>query len=170
MPDGRLLAIYLNDHLGGATLGVELTKRALRSNRGTELGVFLGRLLAEIEEDKRSLEQVMEGMGVKKSPFKPPIAVVAERLGRLKLNGRLTGYSPLSRVLELEALTMGVHAKLSLWRNLRDATEVAARVHTVDLDRLITRAEAQLTGLEEHRSAAGRRAFAASRDASSAAG
>jgi hypothetical protein len=170
MPDGRLLAIYLNDHLGGATLGVKLTKRALRSNRGTDFGTFLGHLLVEIEEDKRSLEEVMEGLGVKKSTFKPPIAVIAERLGRLKLNGQLTGYSPLSRVLELEGLTMGVHAKLSLWRNLRDATPVPTRVPGVDLDALIARAEAQLERLEEHRSVAAERAFATRRGASTAAG
>ncbi len=160
MPDGRLLAIYLNDHLGGATLGIELTKRALRNNRGTELGSFLGRLLAEIEEDKRSLEQVMEAIGVKKSAFKPPIAVVAERLGRLKLNGRLTGYSPLSRVLELEGLSMGVEAKLSLWQNLRDANVLPENGPDVDLDELISRAERQRATLARQRLAAARHAFA----------
>ena len=37
----RLLAIYLNDHLAGATVGVELTLRAARENNGSELGDFL---------------------------------------------------------------------------------------------------------------------------------
>lgn len=164
MPDGRLLAIYLNDHLAGATLGVELTKRALKSNRGDDLGTFLQRLLVEIEEDKRSLEQLMGSLGVKKSVVKRRAAVVVERLGRLKLNGRVTSYSPLSRVLELEGLTMGVHAKLSLWRNLRDATDVTNRVAAVDLEHLIARAEKQLAGLEEQRAGAARRAFAAAED------
>ena len=159
MPAGRLLAIYLNDHFAGAALGLELTKRALRSNRGTSFGVFLEGFLAEVEEDRRSLERVMDALGVKKSPLKRPLAIAAERLGRLKLNGQVTGYSPLSRVLELEGLTMGVKAKLSLWQNLRDATD--ARVHGVDLDGLIARAERQLDGLEEQRLAAARRAFAA---------
>jgi hypothetical protein len=158
----RLLAIYLNDHLAGASLGVELTKRALRSNRGTPFGDFLAGFLAEVEEDKRALEQVMEALGVKKSPFKRPVAIVAERLGRLKLNGQVTGYSPLSRVLELEGLTMGVKAKLSLWRNLRDATDTGTRRDNVDLDALIARAEHQLSGLEGQRLGAGRRAFAPS--------
>jgi hypothetical protein len=170
MPDGRLLAIYLNDHLAGATLGVELTKRALKRNRGNELGAFLQGLLREIEEDKRSLERVIESLGIKKSVVKPPAAVVAERLGRLKLNGQVTGYSPLSRVLELEGLTMGVRAKLSLWRNLREAADVAARVPGVDLESLIARAETQLADLDEQRAAAARTAFAAQGGASSPAG
>ena len=161
MPD-RLLAIYLNDHFAGASLGLELTKRVLRSNRGTPLGVFLEGFLAEVEEDKRVLEQVMGAVGVKKSPFKRPIAIAAERLGRLKLNGQITGYSPLSRVLELEGLTMGVRGKLSLWQNLRVAADAPERAAGVDLDALIARAERQLTGLEEQRLAAARRAFRSS--------
>jgi len=162
MPDGRLLVIYLNDHLAGAALGTELTKRSLRSNSGTALGTFLEGFLAEVEEDRRSLERVMDALGVKKSPFKRPAAVVAERLGRLKLNGQVRGYSPLSRVLELEGLSMGVEAKLSLWQNLRDVPEVSAQLRGVDLDALIERAERQRSSLERERLSAARRAFAAS--------
>jgi hypothetical protein len=34
-----------------------------------------------------------------------------EKVGRLKLNGQLTGYSPLSRVVELEGLLAGIAGK-----------------------------------------------------------
>jgi hypothetical protein len=50
----RLLAIYLNDHLAGATAGLELARRARGSNRDTELGEFLERLTGEIEEDREA--------------------------------------------------------------------------------------------------------------------
>jgi hypothetical protein len=43
----------------------------------------------------------------------------AEKAGRLKLNGELLGYSPLSRLEELEALSLGVEGKLALWTALR---------------------------------------------------
>jgi hypothetical protein len=161
--DGRLLAIYLNDHLAGATMGIELTRRSLRANRGTDLGRFLEELLREIEEDRRTLVSIMEALGVPKSAVKPRLAVAAERVGRLKLNGQLTGYSPLSRVLELEGLTIGVAGKLSLWRNLRDGAELAERLPAVDLDALIARAERQLSSIAEHRVAAARVALAAPR-------
>jgi hypothetical protein len=160
VPDGRLLAIYLNDHLAGATVGVELTRRSLRSNQGTELGRFLQELLTEILEDRAELEGLMERLRVPKSKPKRAFAVVAERLGRLKLNGQLTGYSPLSRVLELEGLAIGIRGKLNLWRNLRDATDVGARAPGIDLERLMARAEDQLGRLDEHRSTAARLAFA----------
>jgi hypothetical protein len=162
--DGKLLAIYLNDHLAGATVGVELTRRSLRANRGTDLGRFLEDLLGEIEEDKRTLEAIMDAVGVGKSPVKPRLAVAAERLGRLKLNGQVTGYSPLSRVLELEGLTIGVAGKLSLWRNLRDAAGLADRLPGIDLDALIARAERQLSSIAERRIAAARLALAAPGD------
>ncbi|MDQ3865373.1 MAG: hypothetical protein M3304_00880 [Actinomycetota bacterium] len=159
MADGKLLSVYLNDHLAGASLGIELTRRSLRSNRGSELGRFLEELLAEIVDDRNALETAMGRLGVRKSRVKPALAVAAERVGRLKLNGQLTGYSPLSRVLELEGLTLGIHGKLSLWRNLR-TSDVAQRVPDLDLERLIERAESQLGRVEEHRLAAARLAFA----------
>lgn len=158
MPDGRLLAIYLNDHLGGATAGVELAKRALRANRGSELGTFLEGLVAELEEDRRTLRSVIAHLGIPESRVKPALGLVAERLGRLKLNGQLRGYSPLSRVLELEGLAMGIEGKASLWRNLRE-TPVAERLGEVDLDELVARAERQQAGLEPHRLDAVRLAF-----------
>ena len=58
-----LLAIYLNDHLAGSTVGVELARRARGSNDGTELGEFLATLAAEIEEDRDTLGEVMGSVG-----------------------------------------------------------------------------------------------------------
>jgi hypothetical protein len=159
VPDGRLLAIYLNDHLAGARIGVDLTRRCLRANRGSELGRFLEGLLADVEEDRRTLERVMGELGVRKSRGKRAAAVVAERLGRLKPNGQLTGYSPLSRVLELEGLTIGIEGKVSLWRNLR-AAGVGERLPGVDLDRLLERAKEQRAAVEPYRLDAAKRAFA----------
>ena len=84
---------------------------------------------------------------------------MAKQAGRLKLNGQITGYSPLSRVIELEGLTIGIAGKRSLWRNLRDAADVADRLDGIDLDRLLSRAESQLERLEDQRVEAARRAF-----------
>ena len=159
MPDGRLLGIYLNDHLAGATVGLELARRARRNNSGSDFGRFLEALERELEEDKRALEQVIERLGFRASAAKRAVAIVAERAGRLKPNGQITGYSPLSRVLELEGLTIGVAGKRSLWRNLRDGAGVDDRLVGIDLDRLLERAESQLERLEDRRVEAARRAF-----------
>jgi hypothetical protein len=48
---------------------------------------------------------------VRRNPVKVALAVGAERLGRLKPNGRLVRYSPLSRFVELDILAMGIEGK-----------------------------------------------------------
>lgn len=153
-----MLGIYLDDHRAGSTLGIELAKRSLRNNRGTTFGTFLEQLLREILEDRRTLEQVLDAVGAPRSRLKAALAVAGERLGRLKLNGQFVGYSPLSRLVEFEALTVGVTGKLALWRALQCVDD--ERVRRFDLEALAHRAEAQLTGLEQHRLEAARLAFA----------
>ena len=51
---------------------------------------------------------------------------VAERLGRLKLNGRIVSYSPLSRLAELEGLGLLLAHNASLWRSLETIGEEGA--------------------------------------------
>jgi hypothetical protein len=145
MPDR--LAIYLNDHLAGATVGVELARRALGSNEGNpEFGPALTELRAEIEADRETLKAVMDQLGVGQSKLKPAAAALGERLGRLKPNGQLCGYSPLSRLDELEILQIGVAGKRRLWRALEHTR--AEELADFDLAALAERATAQLRRLE----------------------
>ena len=116
---GRLLQIYLSDHLAAATAGVALARRAARSNAGNATGDFLQRLAAEIEEDRATLRRVALNLGVSGSRPKEAVASLAEKLGRLKLNGQLRGSSPLTDALELEALSVGIAGKLALWQSLQ---------------------------------------------------
>jgi hypothetical protein len=156
VPDrDTLLRIYLNDHLAGSTAGLALAKRALRSNPDGELGDFLRRLVAEIAEDRETLLRVMDAVGARRNPVKARGAQLLELAGRLKLNGRLTGYSDLSRLLELEGLVIGIEGKRGLWDALRES----GLVLPVDLEALSARAAAQRDGAELHRRAAARRAF-----------
>jgi hypothetical protein len=158
--DGRFLPIYLNDHLAGATLGVELARRTLSSNRGTKYGELLEWLVAQIQEDRQSLIRVMERLGVKRDPVKQAAGWTLEKAGRLKLNGRLFGYSPLSRLVELEALWTGVNGKLSMWRALVAVADRDARLDSISLIELEARAEEQARRLDEHRGLAAREALA----------
>jgi hypothetical protein len=153
-----LLAIYLNDHYAGSTAGVELARRARAGNEGNGLGGLLNRLADEIEEDRSTLAAVMEAVGVKRDPLKPRLAWAGEKLGRLKLNGQLTGQSPLSRVVELEGLELGITGKASLWRALGELAD--PRLEAFDFESLAERARRQREELEPHRVAAVREAFA----------
>jgi hypothetical protein len=154
-----LLAIYLNDHLAGSTVGVELARRARGSNADSELGAFLERLVAEIEEDRATLTAVMDAVGAGRDRLKVAGAWAGEKVGRLKLNGSLLGYSPLSRLVELEGLALGVTGKLALWRLLDALAD--PRLAAFDFAALEARAKRQQEELETHRLAAGRLALAA---------
>lgn len=146
----RYLPIYLNDHLAGATLGVEIVRRTLRENEdGGELAEFLRWLHAQVAEDRQALLALMRRHGVQPSLVKAGGAWLAEKVGRLKPNGHVSTYSPLSRLLELEALAAGIDAKLALWLAL-DAAGVD------DVGELIARAREQRERLEPHRLAAAR--------------
>lgn len=112
------LTIYLNDHLAGATAGVELVRRAASENSGGEFGPVLRELSAEIQHDRKELIAIITGLGYPVDRAKIALGWTAEKVGRLKPNGRLRGYSPLGRLLELEGLLAGVHAKQALWRAL----------------------------------------------------
>jgi hypothetical protein len=155
----RLLAIYLNDHLAGSTAGLELARRALGANRATEFEAPLERLAAELAEDRDALVDVMDRLGVGRDALKVIAGWAAEKAGRLKLNGSLTGYSPLSRVLELEVLGVGVEGKRAMWRTLRELAAEDARLEGVDLAGLARRAERQRRLIEQQRLRAAAIAF-----------
>jgi hypothetical protein len=142
-----LLAIYLNDHLAGSTVGVELARRLRGSNTDDpEFGPVLAEVCTEIEADRETLKAVMDRLGVDRSRLKPLLAVAGERLGRLKLNGQLRGYSPLSRLDELELLQIGVVGKRRLWRALEHTH--SGDLSGIDLGALAERATGQLRRLE----------------------
>jgi hypothetical protein len=100
---------------------------------------------------------VMERLGMKPHRIKDAGAWAAEKLGRLKPNNRLLGYSPLSRVIELEGLVIGVTGKLALWEALRDS--IGEGLEGIDFAALGTRAQAQRAELEQLRRRAAAEAF-----------
>ena len=156
-PDA-LLALYLADHHAGSTTGVELVRRAVGTNEGTELGALLERLAGEIERDRDELARVMESVGAGSDRAKDAMAWVGEKAGRLKANGQLTGTSPLSRLVELEGLSLGIEGKRLLWLALDAAAD--PRLSEYDFAALAERAERQREELEPHRVAAATSAVA----------
>ena len=159
MNDG-LLHIYLNDHLAGSVLGLELAERCLASNPDGDLGVYLRVLLVELREDQAVLRDVLARVGGHKNVAKEAGAWLAEKLGRLKLNGSLLEYSPLSRVVELEGLALGVTGREALWDALGLLRETDPRLGGFDFAPLSARAREEQAQIEAHRLAAVRTAFA----------
>jgi hypothetical protein len=144
------LSTYLNDHLSGSVLAIELCERTIHENEGTPFAARLARLLEEIREDQTVLKGLIEGIGAGQSPLKKAGAWLAAQAGRLKLGGT-DEPGELSRMELLEMLTTGIHGKRALWRALRVVAARYEELRGVDLDALEHRAIEQHDQVEEMR-------------------
>ena len=155
------LSTYMQDHRAGAEMGVNLAERLRDENLGTPYEDFLTLLAQQIAGDVETLDAIMASFGVDKSKLKIAGAAIGEKLGRMKPNEQLAGYSPLSRVLELEMLRSGVEGKHALWNSLVEVADHDERLDVEQLQGLVQSAEKQLEGLREHHRMAAYEAFAA---------
>ncbi|MFI0168065.1 hypothetical protein [Streptomyces sp. NPDC017095] len=147
----RLLGIYLNDHLAGATAGTERAARLVRTARASALGRALAPVAAGIAQDREALLDIMRDLGVPVRRYKVCAGWAGEKLGRLKPNGHLVRPSPLGTVLDLEALRLGVEGKAAGWQTLRRLGASDERLDRSRLDTLLERARQQQETIEEWR-------------------
>ncbi|MFT3913675.1 MAG: hypothetical protein QM704_06095 [Anaeromyxobacteraceae bacterium] len=154
----ELLPIYVEDHLALALGGLRLARRCRDENRGTSLAAVLDDLLPELQDDQAALSRALRALGGRPSLVKELAITAGELVGRFKPNGRLLGYSPLSRVWELEALVAGSSSRRAAFTVLAraegldprlagsgfDARAVRAGVHADTLERARLRAAAEV--------------------------
>jgi hypothetical protein len=145
----NLLGIYLNDHLAGATAGADRARHLARSCRGTAIAPAMDEIATEIAEDRQRLTDLMGQLNIPTRRYKVCAGWATEKLGRLKGNGRLVRRSPLTTLVELEALRLGVTGKIALWQTLRQLSDREERLDPHLLDDLLQRAQRQLRTLEE---------------------
>jgi hypothetical protein len=127
MAGAKFLRIYLNDHLTTAAAAAALAERMRSSGRGAAFEPLLGTLVTDFSDDLAQLERTMRDRGLTPSPVKRSLGTIGERLGRLKLNGRVRTPSPLTPLVELEGLTLLAEHNAALWRSLEAiGTEGAA--------------------------------------------
>lgn len=144
------LDTYLNDHLAGAFAGRALSRRAAERQRGTDLAPPLERVAKEIREDVRSLEQLMERLGIPRRNQRAMIGELAHAVGRLKFGGVLHRGSAVATLEELEMLALGIEGKLALWGALQHGANDDGSLGP-ELDGLIARARTQRELVEELR-------------------
>ena len=145
------LAIYLNDHLAGATGGLELARRVAGAGQAPAPPAELRQFAQEVAEDRDALLRIMGTLGLPVRSYKVWAGWAGEKAGRLKPNGHLTTRSPLSNLEELELLRLGVEGKAAGWRTLRALADRDRRLEAGQLDELIARARRQASFLEESR-------------------
>jgi hypothetical protein len=145
----NLLGVYLNDHLAGSTAGLALARRL--ADAEADWAPELGRLSGEIAEDRETLLGLMARLDVPVQRYKKLLAWAGERAARLKPNNRLVERSPLSRVIELEAMRLGVEGKAAGWRTLCEVADTEPRLPGERLEELLARARRQAEELEKLR-------------------
>jgi hypothetical protein len=154
-----LIALYLEDHLALSLGGVRLARRALAENRGTPYGAMLERLIPDLEEERDTLKDLLAALGGSRSALKEAAVAVGEWAGRLKPNGRILRYSPLSRVWELEGLMVGTESRRGLFAALARVQRRDVRLRGFDLAALESRARRHREELDRWRLKAADEAF-----------
>lgn len=149
--NAKLLRIYLNDHFLIANAGVALARRVAKNHEDTSFSTDLSSLANEIAVDLSALTSQMKRLNLSPQQWRGPLGVVAERAGRLKLNGHILSRSPLSSVVELEGLLSGIEGKRALWKTLRRLAGSDDRLDAAALDDLIERSWRQSDVVERVR-------------------
>lgn len=114
-----ILGLYLSDHLTGSTAGLERVQRMAEVYADTDLGPDLANIAAEIEDERTFLKELIDSLELRRRPYRQAAAWVGEKVGRLKLNERLTG-SPMTPLLETELMRSAVMGKLGIWQTLAE--------------------------------------------------
>src|SRR5438105_14332832 len=148
------LATYLHDHLAGSNFAIDLLEFLGDQHRGEPLGASSAALLAEVDEDRKVLQGLIDRLGEGYPMVKEAGAWLGEKVSRLKLKRGAFGTFE-----ALEALSVGISGKLALWRALAIIAETDVRVHGLDFDQLAASAQAQHAQVEELRLQAARAAF-----------
>ena len=150
----ELLETYLNDHLAGATAGVDLAGEIASDTEGTPVAAAMRQLAEDIEADRKVLEGLIATLGLEQHTVKQAAAWMAEKMSRLRLNRVSAGSHQLAVLMSLEMLSIGVEGKRCLWQALEEITSKEPAVAALDLATLEKRAAAQQDVLETYRRAA----------------
>jgi hypothetical protein len=143
------LLTYLADHLAGSIHAIELLKNLQKEYNDHEIGQFSGRILTEIESDRKLLDDLSRQLGGGPSTAKEITAWVGEKVSRLKF--RHGDPESLGTFEAFEQLALGILGKLSLWRALSVASNSESRLRTLDYEELIRRAADQHERVERKR-------------------
>jgi len=150
------LGTYLNDHVAGSVLALELLDHLIDLPEAPDRKL-LAQLRIEIQEDQDVLRQLLRSVGAKESTARKAAAWLTEKLGRAKLRIDESGSGELRMLEGLETLALGIQGKLALWRSLATLEDAVPPLKTLDLARLQSRALEQFERVDRLRLDAVRR-------------
>jgi hypothetical protein len=157
------VAVYVKDHLGGSEAALEILDHLESRHGAGAIGDAVRRLRTEIIGERKVLTQLLDQLDGSTSVPRRVVGWLSEKALELKLVADDPGNGALRLFEALEALELGVHGKLGLWRALEANEDAVPVLATVEYVPLIRQAEAQEILLESLRLDAARSAFADSR-------
>ena len=145
------IATYLNDHLAGSVVAVELMEDLEAAYAEKPIAAFIAGLRAEVEADVEELKRIMSRLEISESRTRKASAWLTEKLTELKLRLDDPAHGDLRLFESLEALSLGIEGKKSLWLALSAAAEITPALRIADYERLKQRAVDQRHRVEERR-------------------
>jgi hypothetical protein len=143
------LGTYVNDHLGGAQIAIQLLQAMRDQHDDPKYREFARVLLPEIEADDRTLRSIAERIGSSPSAMKEAGGWLLEKFARMKLGH--TGSTDFDMFESLELLVLGIHGKLCLWKALEAASIRDSRLYGYEFGNLASRAREQYDKVEKER-------------------
>jgi hypothetical protein len=154
------LTTYLNDHLAGSVVALELLGHLEESHPDGDIVRFAAELRADIEADRQQLRTLMDYLHISESSPRKAAAWLTEKFSELKLRLDDKVGGALHLFEALEALSLGIEGKRALWLALHTAT-----INVLDYELLIKRAEEQRSRVETVRLQTAKVALAPSAEA-----
>jgi hypothetical protein len=147
MSDAAGLTTYLNDHLAGSHLALELLTRLAESADAPEVRDTAAALHQEIECEQRILRDLIAALGGGESQVKRALGWLAEKASRVKF-GSGAEEDGFALFQSLELLALGIEGKCSFWRALATIADREPAIRDLDLGNLLERAHVQHDELE----------------------
>jgi Skp family chaperone for outer membrane proteins len=153
------LATYLNDHLAGSVVALELLDHLESSYSESELNALFKQLRDDIDADQDELKNLMKRLDLAESRTRKASAWFTEKITELKLRLDDPKGGSLRLFESLEALSLGIEGKRSLWMTLIVVAENSPALGTLDYERLVRRAQEQRDRVETRRIETARKAL-----------
>jgi hypothetical protein len=142
------LIAYLNDHLAGSVGALELLAHMSKSAKEDDFRLFCTSLFNEIESDQSILNGLISQLGGEGGAIKKAAAWLIEKCGWTEITLAGVDKDQLGRLQVLEGLALGIAGKKALWLSLSAIVHLSPALESVDITRLITRAEEQIERVE----------------------
>lgn len=160
------IAAYLQTHLAGSRAGVDLFGRSAKAQFDPAIGQALREIQREVIAEREQLQQIMDLFDVSENLVRSAAARLTERVSRLKPNGSLLHRTPLTDLVELEALRIAVSGKQAGWEALLAIEDLVPELDRTQLEQLAEQGRSQLDRLADLHTTAARAALPPQADGS----